>query len=200
MKKTYIVLSVVVVICVSVWYIVYKTNFITLYVLNAGLQNESVQLNLHDGTYILSGQKIFLKNGLAKSEVVPGSSSKMITTYFGNDTKGDFDNDGREDLAFIITQQTGGSGTFYYAVALLNRANGKVGTEAVLIGDRISPQATGVENRGGGDILIVNYADRKPQESFVVPPSVAKSLYLKLDPKSLQFGEVVKDFEGESNI
>ena len=29
-------------------------------------------------------------------------------------------------------------------------------------------------------------------------PSQGKSLYLKLDPDLMQFGEVVQDFEGES--
>jgi heat shock protein HslJ len=45
----------------------------------------------------------------------------------------------------------------------------------------------------------VNYADRAPGESFATRPSTAKSLRLKLDTDSMQFGEVVQDFEGEAD-
>jgi len=48
------------------------------------------------------------------------------------------------------------------------------------------------------NILVVNYADRKTGEDFTIAPSVGKSIYLKLDPKTSQFGEVVQNFEGEA--
>ncbi len=48
-------------------------------------------------------------------------------------------------------------------------------------------------------VIVVNYADRAPGESFVTPPSVGKSLWLLLDPKTMQFGEVAQNFEGETN-
>ena len=49
------------------------------------------------------------------------------------------------------------------------------------------------------NIIVVNYADRKAGESFAVQPSIGKSLWLLLDTKTMQFGEVVKNFEGEAN-
>jgi hypothetical protein len=100
------------------------------------------------------------------------------TAYFGNDAKGDINDDGIPDLAYLITHQTGGSGTFYYVVgALQNSAGRYIGTNAILLGDRIAPQASEVRN----GILIVNYADRTPQDPFTTPPHVGKSAYLFFD-------------------
>lgn len=117
------------------------------------------------------------------------------TTYFGNEVRGDFDSDGKEDVAFLFTHQPGGSGTFYYVTVARKTENGHVGTESVLLGDRIAPQTT--EFRDGK--IIVNYADRKPTESFVVQPSMGKSIWLLLDAKTHQLGEVVQNFEGEAD-
>lgn len=151
---------------------------------------------LHDATYTVGGQKVTLINGVSETEAAPGSASKIVTRYFGNEVKADFNKDGREDSAFILTQETGGSGTFYYVVALLNKSSGRVGSEAVLLGDRISPQSTNLEKN---NIVVVNYADRKAGESFDVQPSFGKSIRLLLDTKTMQFGEVAKNFEGEAN-
>jgi len=150
-----------------------------------------------NATYTIQGQKVTLKNGISEVSVAPGSASKIVTRYFGNEVNYDFNGDGREDEAFILTQETGGSGIFYYVVVVLNTINGFVGSDGVLLGDRIAPQTT---EMGKGNIVIVNYADRKPEESFAVQPSVGKSMWLLLDPKTMQFGEVAQNFEGESNI
>lgn len=148
-----------------------------------------------NGTYVVNGEVVTLNNGL--SEVaIPNSNAKVVTRYFGNELKTDLNGDGREDIFFLLTQETGGSGVFYYGVGALATLNGYVGTQALLIGDRIAPQST---TKGEGNIVAVNYAVRKVGESFAVAPSVGKSLWLKLDPDSLQFGEVVQNFEGEAN-
>jgi heat shock protein HslJ len=125
----------------------------------------------------------------------------MITTkYFGNEVLHDFDGDGRDDTAFLLTQQNSGSGTFYYVVVALNTAHGYVGSTAFFLGDRIAPQTTEMsQDKATPDVLIVNFADRKATDAFTVPPSIGKSVRLKLDTKTMQFGEVVKDFEGEAN-
>lgn len=149
----------------------------------------------HDARYFINGEEVTLKNGISE-EAVPNSSAKVVTRYFGNDVKYDLDKDGTEDSVFIITQSTGGSGTFYYVVALLNTKNGPVGSHGLLLGDRISPQSTSM---GKGNIVVVNYADRKNGESFSVAPSVGKSIWLLLDTKTMQFGEVAQNFEGEAD-
>lgn len=149
-----------------------------------------------DATYIIDGHSFTLVNGVSEVSVAPGSASKIVTRYFGNEVVSDLDGDGRPDTAFILTQDTGGSGTFYYVVAALNTVGGYKGSQALLLGDRIAPQSTEVGTNGH---IIVNYADRKPGEDFSIPPSVGKTLWLKLDPATMQFGEVVQDFEGEAD-
>ena len=119
------------------------------------------------------------------------------TQYFGNELKKDLNGDGREDVAFIITSQPGGSGTFYYLAGAIATSSGYVGTDAVFIGDRIAPQTT---ESGPGREVIVNYADRKPSDPFTTPPSVGKSLYLLLDPSTLTWGQVDQNYTGDSNF
>lgn len=148
-----------------------------------------------DTTYVVDGIKVTLRDG-SSEEVIPGTNTVVTTKYFGNDVSYDFDKDGRKDTAFLLTHQTGGSGTFYYVVAALNTKDGYVGSQGMLLGDRIAPQTTSVDSKG---IVTVNYADRKAGDSFAVAPSVGKSIQLLLDTKLMQFGEVVKDFEGEAD-
>lgn len=129
-----------------------------------------------DATYQIDGKSITLVNGLSEAETAPGPASRITTRYFGNDAFGDLNRDGRADVAFLLTQDTGGSGTFYYVVVALRTAAGNQGTNAVLLGDRIAPQTTNIEN----GMVIVNYADRNPGESFAIKPSVGISKYLRV--------------------
>jgi hypothetical protein len=129
-----------------------------------------------DAIYQIDGKSIALVDGLSEAEAAPGSASRIITRYFGNDAIGDLNGDGKKDVAFLLTQDTGGSGTFYYVVVALRAATGYQGTNAVLLGDRIAPQTTNIEN----GMVVVNYADRRPDESFAIKPSVGISIYLAL--------------------
>ena len=121
-----------------------------------------------DATYEVAGKPVTLKNGLSEVEAAPGSASKITTRFFGNEATADLNGDGLTDVGFILTQSTGGSGTFYYAVVALRTADGWKGTNAVLLGDRVAPQPTNIT----GGKLIVNYADRKPGEPMTTQPSV----------------------------
>lgn len=151
-----------------------------------------------NATYIIDGEPVTLIDGVAETEVAPDSASKIITRYFGNELIADLNNDGREDVVFVLTQETGGSGTFYYTVAALNTGDGYIGSEAYLLGDRIAPQTTELsQNPNHQNVIIVNFADRAPGEPMSTQPSVSKSVWLKLDPQTMQFGVVEQDFEGE---
>lgn len=134
-----------------------------------------------NATYTIDGQSVTLVNGSAEVAAAPGSASKIVTTYFGNDATGDLNDDGIPDAAFILTQDSGGSGTFYYVVAALKTGTGYKGTNAVLLGDRIAPQSTQIQN---GEI-IVNYADRAPGEPMTTAPSVGESMHLKVNGTTL---------------
>lgn len=172
------------------------------YALNAYIYNEKQAegaADYKDAAYMIDGQRVQLTDGMAETEAAPGSASKIITRYFGNELVTDLDGDGREDVAFILTQESGGSGTFFYAVAALNTERGYVGSDGYLLGDRVAPQPTSMSpNPRHVRVVVFNYADRVPGEPMTAQPSVGKSAYLKLDSASMMWGIVEPDFEGES--
>ena len=127
-----------------------------------------------NATYIIENQKILLKSGVSEMETVPGSASKQITSFLWTPTEGDLNFDKFNDYVMILTQNSGGSGTFYYIVAGLGSSRGVVGTNGILLGDRIAPENISIEN---GRIL-VNYAERKTDEPMTAQPSVGVSKYL----------------------
>ena len=179
MKKIYLVVFVAVLVISG--FVLYK--------------NGSGSDGYKNATYKIEGRYVKLSNSFSEESIVPGSASKVITRYFGNEAYYDFDGDGRKDVALLLTQETGGTGLFYYVVVALNTKDGYVGTDATIIGDRISPQSTSINEKG---FIVVNFAERKPGESFSVQPSVGKSIWFKYDPTTGQLGEVVQNFEGES--
>jgi len=151
-----------------------------------------------DASYVIEREVVKLDDGVSETDI-PDSSVKVVTKYFGNELLIDLNNDGREDSVFILTQETGGSGTFFYVVGALNTEDGYVGSSAVFLGDRIAPQTINKDSKERPGVFVVNYVDRNEGESFDVRPSLGKSIWLKLDEGSMQFGEVVFDFEGEAD-
>jgi hypothetical protein len=149
--------------------------------------------------YVIEGQPIKLADGLAEAETSAGSASRIVTRYFGHELKTDLNDDGREDVVFLLTQQRGGSGTFFYAVAALNTEAGYRGSDGYLLGDRIVPQTPVVSrNPRHKNVVVVNYGDRRPDEPMTAQPSVDKSVNLKLDAETVRWGIVAPGFEGES--
>ncbi len=132
--------------------------------------------SVKDATYIIDGQPVTLVNGTAETEIAPGSASQQITKYFGNEATGDFNFDGKADVAFLLTQDNGGSGTFYYLAVALGTDKGYRGTNAMLIGDRITPKSVEFQN----DEIVVNYSDRNPGEPFSVAPSLGMTKYFEI--------------------
>lgn len=120
-------------------------------------------------TYIIDNQEITLTDGKYEEEI-PETSSKIVTTLWST-TPGDLNGDGVDDAGIILVQQTEGSGSFYYAAASMNRDGEWFGTNADLLGDRVAPQTTAIEE----GVYIVNYAERAPGEPMSAPPSVGTS-------------------------
>lgn len=125
-------------------------------------------------TYAIDGQSVRLVAGRAETPSAPGSASMTVTQYFGNEAIGDVNGDGMNDTAFLVTQNSGGSGTFFYVLVALKTATGYQGTNAVLLGDRIAPQTTEIKN---GEV-VVNYADRNSGEPMTTRPSLGVTKYL----------------------
>jgi hypothetical protein len=134
-------------------------------------------LNYKNGTYNIDGQKITLKDGYFSS-----AETKDVVRFFGNEISGDFNNDGVLDEVFLLTKDSQGSGVFYYVSAMVSSGKKFVGTNALLLGDRIAPQTT--EFSDGK--IIVNFADRLPEQSFTSPPSNGISKYFVIEGTELK--------------
>jgi hypothetical protein len=139
-----------------------------------------------NSTFTIDGAAVTLINGLSQMAAAPGSASMVTTRYFGNEATGDLNGDGLADAAFLVTQDTGGSGLFYYVVVALGTPGGYKTTNAFLIGDRIAPQIT--EIHADSKELYVNYAERNPGEPMTTQPSVGATLYLKVTPEGVLTG------------
>lgn len=127
-------------------------------------------------TYFIEGDVVTLTDGFSERDVAPGSASKSITRYFGNEVFADINNDSVKDVAFLLTQSDGGTGSFYYLAVALGTSDGSIGINTVFLGDRIAPQNTQFND----GIIVVNYADRNPGESFDISPSLGVSKYFSI--------------------
>jgi hypothetical protein len=127
-------------------------------------------------TYNIDGIDVTLVDGRSEVEAAPGSSTKILKQYYGNDALGDLNGDGVQDVTFVLTQNSGGSGTLFYVVAALSTKDGYVGSNGILLGDRIAPQSTSIS----GNLVTVAYADRKPDEPFSAEPTVGMSKTLQV--------------------
>jgi hypothetical protein len=128
-----------------------------------------------DTTYFIDGVS-------TKVAAATSTDPAAHVRYFGDEVEGDINGDSFPDVAFLITDQPGGSGTFYYVVAALLSPDGHYhGTDAYLLGDRIAPQTLSITD---GKIL-VTYADRKPSDPMIAQPSVGVSKTLIVKGNSL---------------
>jgi hypothetical protein len=137
-----------------------------------------------NATYLIDGKEVTLVNGMAEQEAAPGSATKLVTKYFGNAIDIDLNSDGLIDSGFLLTQDGGGSGTFFYVAAAINAGDSTQGTNAIFLGDRIAPQSTNVDPNNPVQ-FIVNYAERKASEPMSAQPSVGVSRTFKLDNGTL---------------
>jgi len=178
MKKILISGSVIVVLLV-VGFFVFNT-----YIYNQKQKASSFTSNFKDIEFIIDSELMMLGDNLQ---------------YFGNERVMDLNNDGRDDVVFLVTHSPGGSGTFFYVVAALKTEEGYVGSDGYLLGDRIAPQTTDLsQNPNHRNVVVVNYADRADGEPMTIAPSVGKSAHLKLDENN-RWGVVESNFEGEAD-
>lgn len=146
-----------------------------------GIEFDNSSLDFLDGTYYFDDQKTVLVHGKAEQAIAPGSASTLETAIFGEPVIGDMDGDGQKDAVFFVSQETGGTGIFFYVVAALNRGGTYLPTNAVFLGDRIAPQNIRVVN----GVAEVNYAVRKDSDPMTADPSIGVTKYLQMKSGAL---------------
>ncbi len=129
-----------------------------------------------NATYLIEKQAVALVNGRAEFQAAPGSAIKITTEVFGKPAFGDLNHDGRDDAALFLVHDPGGSGTFYYVAAAIATSDSYLGTNAVLLGDRVFPRTIHIRN----GVIVAGFDDRNPDQSMVAAPSIGKTKYLKL--------------------
>ena len=184
--STVLPLSIIALIAVVLLYGARSAKFETPLTVKTDLKNFNVSLG---------GEVFTLVNGKAEKEYPGGGATKNIVSLFGEPAIGDLDGDGDADGALLLVNNPGGSGTFYYAVLVMNNDNKYIATNVLLLGDRIAPQT--VEIHDGR--AVYNYAERPAGTSMIARNSEGKSLWIHYDKKSGNIGEWVKDFEGEAD-
>ena len=149
--------------------------------MNAAGRPDQAAIDPLNTTYLIEGKAVFLTDGRHEIPATPSSAMKMKTAVFGRPVVGDLDGDGDQDAVLLLTHDPGGSGTFYYVAAATNRNKRYQGTNAILLGDRISPMGIAIRN----GVIVVRYADRRPEEPMSISPSVGQTMVLTVKDEHL---------------
>ena len=146
-------------------------------------------------TYTIGNRPVSLVDGRSEEPAAPNSSSKIITQVRNTPLFSDINKDGIDDAVLILTQSTGGSGTFYYVAAAIATPGGYQGTTALMLGDRIEPQRIEIIDAKAR----ISFLTRGSQESFADDPTVPRQMDVIYVAENQQLAEVAIDFEGETD-
>lgn len=142
-------------------------------------------------TYRIENRPFTLVDGHHESLAAPGSATKVSTAVWEPPVFGDLDGDGDEDAALLLTHDPGGSGTFYYVAAAVNADGRYLGTDTVLLGDRIAPADLEIHNQR----IVVNFADRHPTAPMHTTPSRDRTVALMVQHGQLLASTLPGDIE-----
>lgn len=123
-------------------------------------------IDYKDAIYRIGTQDVTLLGGQHTAPAAPDSAAQDVTRVIEPPEHAGGKLGGRPAVAVFLSEEGGGSGTFYYAAVVF--ADGRGTT--FRIGDRIQPVSIAIN----GDDLVVSYLDRKPDEPMVVPPTVPR--------------------------
>lgn len=120
-----------------------------------------------NATFTVEGRTFRLSDGI---DLIKTNDGGDLETHLLEETAtGDLNNDGKEDTVLLLGQSGGGSGFFIYAAAYISGPVSYKGTNAIFIGDRISPENISI-NKG---IVTVSFLDRGVDEPFSAEPTRA---------------------------
>ena len=108
--------------------------------------------------------KAVLTDGEYRESIVPGSATKIVVILSDRMAFG-YASDGQPLAAAILITDPGGSGTFYYLSAVVERDGKPVNISATLLGDRVKINSLAVE----GDEIVVDMVTQGPDDPFCCP-------------------------------
>ena len=122
-----------------------------------------------DATYIIGGRSVTLTDG------VNGTISVYSEPSFGDINDNNFD-----DAVLILKQETDEERVFYYVALSMNEYGEYIGTDTILLGDRIKPLSFIIaDNRA-----VINYLARSAGQSVTTPPLVNMLLHLQVEEET----------------
>ena len=148
-----------------------------------------------NATYTIGNRPVSLIDGRSEEPAAPHSSGKIITQVHNKPLFADIDKDGIDDAVLILTQSTGGSGTFYYVAAAIATPTGYEGTAGHLLGDRIKPKRIEVL----GYKARIHFLTRSSEQSFADEPTLPQRMDVIYVAENQQLAEVAIEFEGEAD-
>jgi heat shock protein HslJ len=127
---------------------------------------------------------------------VEGGASRPTVTFIDPHAVGDLDGDGVEDAAVLLAENSGGSGTFIYLAAVLNRNGNPQNTATKLLGDRVQVNSLSIED---GEI-IVDMTTHGPDDPMCCPTQRVVQTYQLRGNELVQTSEEVISAAAESEI
>lgn len=120
-----------------------------VFTLSCGSQTAPLTVeSLKNAEYVgIYPQPIELNDGQYEGEAfVEGGASRPTVTFIEPYAMGDLNGDGVEDAAVLLVENSGGSGSFVYLAAVLNRNGTPQNAGTTLLGDRTQVEELTVES------------------------------------------------------
>jgi len=161
-------LLLILIIIVAVVYFGFKGNNSNQNPISQEAGSGSFQPDPSNATFMFDEGAITLSQGKFSRAFAPNSAIREETTLTSIRGYGDINNDDKNDAVVILVQSGGASGVFIYLAGYISGPVTYKGTNAIFLGDRITPQSITINN----GLVTVNYLDRQDGEPFAAEPTV----------------------------
>jgi hypothetical protein len=147
---------------------------------SAPLTDEMLRNAEYQGIY---QEPIQLTDGVYEGEpFVEGGASRPTVTFIEPYAFGDLTGDGVDDAAALLVESSGGSGSFVYLTAVVNRDGSAENAATVLLGDRARVQSLTIAD-GRISVTMVTHG---PDDPMCCPSQESVQTYELQDSKLLQ--------------
>jgi hypothetical protein len=134
-------------------------------------------------TYALDGEPITLRDGRAERRAFPDSAAvDRFSILEGSTVVGDVDGNGQDDVAFVLVQEGGGTGTFSHLVTATQHQGHYRGSNALFLGDRIGKPTIALRD----GVLEVRFLDRPDDAPFSKPPTRQRVVQARIEGPRLE--------------
>lgn len=171
MTKPFLATLIAAVVALGVLFVVIRTSLVSQH--SPPSATERLVVTIGD-------QSFTLVNGVAEKKSAPGSAATETVRVVGEPVSSDVTGDGKTDVALLLADDPGGSGTFYYAVLAVNDGASWHATNVVPLGDRIAPEKIEVVDGQ----FVYRFLERHPGDPMATTPTVPNSVPIRFDSTS----------------